>query len=266
MDDETNLKAVLQQHLANQRPIWLFLDYDGTLVPIANTPDEARPTPDLLDLLSRLVSKPRLHVAILSGRSLATLQALLPLQGLILAGLYGLEVQTPIGTVKRYPEQIDVLTTIAALEADWSRLVAGKPGFLIENKGASVALHARFASEQDAAEVLAAAEKKARKREPQADFRVLGGNRFLEVAPAAAHKGKSVTWLIKELPLPNALPVYFGDDDKDEEAFDQIRQSDGLTVAVGPREMKGALFKIDAPETTRRILRSVFASANTEVS
>src|SRR5258708_3923246 len=79
--------------------LFLCLDYDGTLVPIASRPEEARPTAALLALLSQLTRAPGIKVAIVSGRPLSDLCALLPVTGMACIGTHGLELRTASGKV-----------------------------------------------------------------------------------------------------------------------------------------------------------------------
>jgi trehalose 6-phosphate phosphatase len=256
------LRDRLQRHLRTGGQLWLFLDYDGTLVPIAPTPDQARPDAELLVLLAGLARHPAMRVAILSGRSLATLQAFLPVPGLILAGLYGAEVQFPgeAGPVLRAPREAHAVA--AQVKAAWAELVAGRTGFLVEDKGLAIALHARFAEAAEADGVLSRARAAAESAMPAAGYRLLDGERFLEIAPAVAHKGWAVRWLLEVRPLADGLPVYFGDDDKDEAAFAEVLAWGGLTVAVGPRALSHASARLPSPGAARQTLRSVLEAAD----
>ncbi len=236
------------------RRLWLFLDYDGTLVPIAPTPDQAIPDPALLRLLTDLAGAPHLRVAILSGRPLASLQALLPVPGLILAGLYGIEIQMPDHTIVSRADLAAFSETVAHVKDEWTGLIGRRAGFLVEDKGLAVALHARFARPVDADFVLSRAEALIRHL-PREQYRVLGGDRFLEIAPSAAHKGWSVEWLLEHGRFPDALPVYLGDDDKDEEAYPIVRQHGGIPIIVGSREpMTNALVRLPSPQQARELL------------
>ncbi len=252
---EQRALLLIQNHIRAGGRLWLFLDYDGTLVPIALTPDQAIPDPDLLRLLTDLANAQHLRVAILSGRPLASLQALLPVPGLILAGLYGIEIQMPDRTVLRRADVANFAETVARIKAAWTRLVGSRAGFLVEDKGLAVALHARHASPTDADDVLSRAEALVGPL-PREQFRVLGGDRFLEVAPSAAHKGRSVEWLLEHGNFPDALPVYLGDDDKDEEAFVIVRERGGIPIIVGSREpTTNALIRLPSPRQARELLR-----------
>lgn len=230
--------------------MWLFLDYDGTLVPIAPRPVEARPDPALLHLLARLADAPRVRTAILSGRPLVSLQEMLPIPRLVLAGLYGLEVRMPDGTVVYRADRQSLRRVVDQVKSAWSELVQDQPGFLVEDKGLSVALHSRLATPADAARIVPQAHTAALACATP-DFRIVGGNKFIEVAPAVAHKGQSVEWLLQALPFPGALPVYLGDDSADEDAFEVIRRAGGIPVLVGPRESVTGAERLAGPSAAR---------------
>ncbi len=263
IDDRAPLEAICN-HLRAGGSIWLFLDYDGTLVPIAATPDQAIPDPPLVHLLTRLAQTPNLRTAVISGRALGTLQALLRIPGLLLAGLYGVEIQMPDGRIIRRDEIADIRQQLEAVQRGWMALIDGRPGFLIEDKGLSMALHARFAAARDADSVLPRAREMIAGL-PSRQFRILGGERFLEIAPAIANKGETVAWLLDHLPAANALPVYFGDDDKDEEAFPVIRARGGIPILVGAYPAgTAALVRLSSPAEARAWLETVLAVANTK--
>jgi trehalose 6-phosphate phosphatase len=75
--------------------LFLFLDYDGTLAEFAPTPDHILPNSRVIELISRLADKDNIQIVILSGRRLKHIQALLPVDGILLAGTYGLEMLHP---------------------------------------------------------------------------------------------------------------------------------------------------------------------------
>jgi trehalose 6-phosphate phosphatase len=196
-----------------------------------------------------------MRTAVVSGRPLSWLQRMLPIAHLTLAGLYGLEVQ-----VAGQPALIEaapdvVRPVVAQVMSCWAELVAGRPGFLIEDKGLAVALHARWAERGEAGEVLERAQRAAGSLIPAEGFRLLGGDRFLEVAPKAAGKGRTIEALLQRIDFPGAVPVYFGDDDKDEEAFEVIRRLGGHPIGVGNRfPLPTAAERLPGPEAVRHWL------------
>jgi len=232
------------------------LDYDGTLVPIARTPDEARPDAALLDLLASVAAIPTLRVTLLSGRPLSSLQALLPVPNLILAGIYGVEIQIPAeGLIVRTNAAL-VRPLVDRMKSVWARLMAGREGFLLEDKGLAVALHARFAAPEDADEVMSGARAAATQYLSAHQVRVIEDDRFIEVAPAAANKRLAVEWLLAHLLFQDARLVYFGDNNQDEEAFAVIRQRGGTSIIVGQcRRSTQAAFQLDSPDAVRNWLQ-----------
>jgi trehalose 6-phosphate phosphatase len=232
------LNEEMERRLAPGGGGWLFLDYDGTLADFAPTPDIVIPNDEVIRLISQLAEIERVRVTILSGRRLAHIRELLPVAGVMMAGTYGLEIEYPAaGPVPRVDAGL-IRPTLNEIATQWITLIAGKPGFYLEDKGLALALHARHAEEADARQVLAAAQdvlEPVRKR-PEL-FRIMGGHRFLEVGPAQAGKGASVAYLLERYALPDSFPVFVGDDDKDEEAFQVVRDRGGVTVvtASAPR-------------------------------
>ncbi len=212
--------------------LWLFLDYDGTLADFAPTPDQVVPNPEVIDLLRRWSQLMHVWLAVISGRQLSHVQRLIPVSGLVLAGTYGIELQLPDGMVIHRAEYATVRPVLERLKVQWQALVAGQNGFFIEDKGWALALHARFAEEAAADRVLAAARSAALEDVTSDRFRLLDGQRFFEVGPALAHKGRTVEYLLDRLAWPDRLALYLGDDDKDEEAFEVIQAQRGLAVLI----------------------------------
>src|SRR5512135_2820995 len=129
------IKQTILAHLREHGHVTLFLDYDGTLVPIAPTPAEAVPDAELLDLLRFVAERPALRAVILSGRPLEELHRMLPVHGLILAGLYGVEMLMGDNTVLREPSRDSRRESIVELRKSWTQLTGGLNGFLLEDKG-----------------------------------------------------------------------------------------------------------------------------------
>jgi trehalose 6-phosphate phosphatase len=248
-------------HLRTGGRLALFLDYDGTLVPISRTPDDAWPDPMLLELLEKLARQPSIRTIILSGRPLFSLQAMLPVSGLVLAGLYGVEIEIPEQGVIRRAQAETVNAVLEQVRDAWAQLIRDHSGFLLEDKGLSVALHSRLADPSEAAAILPKAQAVLTEIASK-EFRILGGDRFLEIAPAAAHKGQAVEYLFDRLALRGAGSIYLGDDDKDEEAFAVIRRYNGLPVLVGTRQVDTvALVRLPDPPQARVWLEAIAEAA-----
>jgi trehalose 6-phosphate phosphatase len=245
---------------AQAKRLWLFLDYDGTLADFAPTPEHVDPDPELIELLSRLARHPRIRTAVISGRRLSHVQTLLPVPGIFLAGTYGIELQTPEGERIIRVEYDAVRPTLDALKPHWDQMIMDRKGFFLEDKGWALALHARFADDGETEEVLAAARSMATEVVTSRLFRLLGGHKFLEIGPRLAHKGQTANYLLDQYPWPGALPVYLGDDDKDEEAFGVIKARGGMTIVVAqePRSTQ-ADCRLESAQAARHWLERLLA-------
>jgi trehalose 6-phosphate phosphatase len=254
-DGVFNALEPLNERLAQAERLWLFLDYDGTLADFAPTPDHIHPDPELVNLLTRLAAHARIRLTVISGRRLSHVEALAPVPGILLAGTYGIELRMPTGERINRVAYEDVRPALASIKPRWSQLIDGREGFFLEDKGWSLALHARFANDGEARRVLADARCVATEAAASDSFRVLGGHKFLEVGPTLAHKGKTVAYLLAAHPLPGAQLLYLGDDDKDEEAFGVIEVRGGVAIRVAPepRETR-ADYRLESPQDVRRWL------------
>jgi trehalose 6-phosphate phosphatase len=125
----------------------------------------------------------------------------------------------------------------------------------LEDKSWALALHARFAAEDEAERVLDEAREMATETASLGSFRLLGGHKFLEIGPTLAHKGRTVEYLLERYPWPGALPVYVGDDDKDEEAFGVIKAHGGIAIVVSRQPSPTqADCRLESPQAVRQWL------------
>jgi trehalose 6-phosphate phosphatase len=255
---DSNSSDMLQQ-IKDAAQLRIFLDYDGTLAEFAETPDEIYPDPALINLLERLNNHPRIHAVVISGRRLSHIQALVPIPGIILAGTYGIEFIDPTGARIERVEFKEIRPTLAQVKPLWFELIRPHQEIYLEDKGWTLALHAKSVGQTIAEETIRLARLILDEIAiPKDLFRILGGHKFLEIAPKLAHKGLSVGYFISRYPQEGALPIYIGDDDKDEEAFEVIVQNEGIPIKVGSQasETKAPLL-LDSPESVRQFLASL---------
>ncbi len=222
----------LDQAIQQAALVRLFLDYDGTLADFAPNPDVILPDAQVIDLLERLARSPKFLPAVISGRRLAHIRALLPVRGLLLAGSYGLEMQLPDGARPLSVETITIRPALERILPAWQALLTGRQGFYLEDKGLALALHARFAGQAEADQVLAAARAEIERLRPGPNYRLIEGERFLEIAPASASKARAVDEIMRLYTPPGALAVYAGDDARDEEAFTAVHRFGGLALRI----------------------------------
>jgi trehalose 6-phosphate phosphatase len=223
-----NLEEVRSRIRAAGR-VLLCLDYDGTLTPLVDRPEQASLSPAVRKALTKLHRPPRVHVAVVSGRCLADVKERVGLADLIYAGNHGLEIHGPS---LRFVEPTAAARRAALhrLSQKLQRQLAQVPGLLVEPKGLTTSVHYRQVAPErvpDAERLLQAAVENL-----QHDFVITTGAMVWEVRPNVAwHKGSAVVWLREQPGFLDALTVFAGDDRTDEDAFASL--PDQLTVKVG---------------------------------
>jgi trehalose 6-phosphate phosphatase len=211
------------------RPWCLFLDVDGTLLELADSPTGVAVDPALLPLLERLRVAAGGALALVSGRTIDNLDQLLGCANVCAAGLHGCERRDANGRMHVADIAREQLSDV---REGLQRLVARHPGLLLEDKGAGLALHFLKARELEH-ELRAEVALLAAPLVPR--FAVLGGHAVLEVKPAAHTKDSAVMAFMAEPPFAGRQPIFIGDDQTDYDGFAAVRRFDGLAIAVGPR-------------------------------
>lgn len=204
-----------------------FLDVDGTLLDIADTPNAVRVDTALLELIGRLHRASGGAMALVSGRSLSDLEGLLGMPRLPMAGQHGLERRDAAGRL--WIHAAPPTAKCAIKEALVPALVR-HPGLLLEDKGLTLALHYRLAPH------LAAYAQRLMNRlagAAGAGLEVQLGKRVAEVKPSGIDKGTAVAEYMVESPFRGRRPVFIGDDLNDEHGFAEVNKLDGISIKVG---------------------------------
>jgi len=221
--------AVAQAVPLPHDPWCLFLDVDGTLLELADSPGGVAVDPHLLPLLEQLRNVAGGALALVSGRTIRNLDELLGSSRLPAAGLHGCERRDATGAMHVAPIALEQL---ADVRAGLQRLAARHSGLLLEDKGAGLALHflkARELEHELRAEVALLAAPLVPK------FALLDGHAVIEVKPAAHTKDSAVSAFMEEQPFRGRQPIFIGDDQTDYGGFAAVRRFGGMAIAVGPR-------------------------------
>jgi trehalose 6-phosphate phosphatase len=202
----------------------LFLDFDGTLVDLAAQPDLVVVPKGLIRLLEQLSHQFNGALAIVSGRSLADLDAYLAPLKLPSAAEHG-AVQRLAGgqpTAAASAPLHDIVRVASALAAQHA-------GLRVEIKSHALALHYRHAPELESFCLEAMAE--AVKRTP--GLELLRGKFVLDIKPAGITKGTAIQQLMDTAPFKGRIPLFAGDDTTDEAGFSVVQSLGGETIKVG---------------------------------
>ncbi|MFU8840708.1 MAG: trehalose-phosphatase [Nitriliruptoraceae bacterium] len=222
---------------AEFRPVerWLVvLDFDGTLAPIVDHPDLAAPAAGAVAAVTALTR--RTTVAIVSGRPIADVRRRLGDLPVAYAGGHGTELLLADGREAPLIDPSGVQGTLGAVEAELERLVAGEPGWLLERKQASLAVHHRLAPEDSVERLLPRVEALLEQRRDDAPgFEVLSGKAVAELRPSGADKGAALQRI--HASTPALRPLMIGDDVTDEDAFAAAHElgGQGILVSEEPR-------------------------------
>lgn len=230
--------------------VLLALDYDGTLVPIVARPEDAKPSVFVLSLLAELVHLPAVSVAIISGRSLSDLCALLPIPGLMYVGTHGAELRTRSGEIQFLVPPEALLSVMNRLQSEVLPLIGGIPGLALERKQYALALHYRLAAPDDSEQVLQQLQAVIKAYQQQGlPIEVVHGKKVIEVRAAGINKGRALCALLTETP-PASLPLYIGDDVTDEDAFREVNNMrGGVSILVAdPPHATTAQYYLPNPE------------------
>lgn len=207
-----------------------FFDFDGTLVELAPTPDGVVVEARVHTLLETLHKRTGGAVAVVSGRGIESLDAMLAPLHLPTAGLHGAERRDSNGDTLRVGFGDERLIT---MEQALEQVVADNPGMLLEIKGAALALHYRNAPTREAAARIATEQL----AERFADAYVLQpGKMVFEIKPKNVDKGRAIGAFLDEPPFAGRKPVFAGDDLTDEKGFAVVNAHHGLSIKVGAGE------------------------------
>jgi trehalose 6-phosphate phosphatase len=243
---------------AQGKQLAVFLDYDGTLTPIVDHPEDAVLDGAMRQALRKLAK--HCTVAVISGRDLKDVQNLVGLDGIFYAGSHGFEISGPQGRHSEHQWGKQFLPALDQAEKSLrDRLEKDIQGVQVERKKFSVAVHYRrvaVAKVQEVKEVVNQVQ------EEIGQLRQTAGKKIFELQPDIDwNKGKALLWLLEQLGLdgPGVLPFYLGDDVTDEDAF-QVLTDRGIGIAVQETPTPtAARYRLQDPDEVEKFLKALMA-------
>ncbi|WP_245656651.1 trehalose-phosphatase [Novosphingobium naphthalenivorans] len=213
----------------------LFLDFDGTLVDIAEHPDAvvvARSLPGLIEVLSQRLDG---RLALVTGRSLGALEALLGPLGVAMAGSHGGEFRPAAGgEVQPLADPLP-----GNVVDELSDFAAAHGGLLVEPKPFSVAVHYRH-HPHAMESLLAHAERLAEVH----GLKIKHGKQVVELVMPGSDKGSAVARFMERAEFAGTEPLFVGDDVTDEDAFRAVGRFGGQGILVGPMRVTAATWRL----------------------
>ena len=235
----------------------LFLDFDGTLVEIADHPDEVIVPADLGAMLARLSSELDGRLAIVSGRSLAALETMLGPIDVAMAGSHGGEFR-PAGSREVHPLADPLEDSVVER---LSRFASDNGGLLVEPKPYSVAVHYR--RHPEALEGLLACATAIAESD---GLKLKHGKQVIELVMPGSDKGSAVARFMQSDLFAGTEPMFLGDDVTDEDAFKEMARFAGCGVLVGPLRETAARWRLAGVDAVHDWLAEALATGASPAS
>ncbi len=224
----------------------LILDLDGTLFDLADRPADVRADPQTQALLKRLMQRLDGRVAVVSGRSLAQIDAMLGATATEIwaSGSHGCQHRWDgVTESPARPSSLDeVVARFLAFATD-------RPGVLVEEKSLGAAVHYRMAPDMGPLATALAQELADRH-----GLYLQHGKQMVELRVGSANKGSAIRALMAHPRLAHTTPVFAGDDVTDEPGFEAVRDLGGYAILVGAPRPTAADYGFGSPGELREWL------------
>lgn len=251
-------KGNINHLFPKEKALVLFFDYDGTLSPIVNQPEDAIISDEMKEALKKCAAK--FKISVVSGRDLDDVKSRVGIDDLIYAGSHGFRISGPDGLHMEYQESEKVLPLLDQVEDKLqNEFSKGPKGVRVERKRYAIAVHYRNADENALDEIK---NKIKYVLKGYSDIKTGSGKKIIEVKPDLNwHKGKAVKWILDSLNFrnePEVLPVYIGDDVTDEDAFRTLYDN-GLGILVGTHgQPTAARYRLNDVDEVRIFLENLY--------
>jgi trehalose-phosphatase len=238
------------ERLSTVQHVLIIVDFQGTLVPIPDLPDEARAPIKVRDLLRSLVKTAGVTLAVISGRERDDLAGRVDVPGAIFIGNHGLEISGP-GVFFVEPLTLQFADEVQRLATEFRERLQDIAGADVQSRGVTLSISSHGVEESRRDELrrtvhsaLANASHPFLLRESRWGY---------EVRPRAYwNKGHAVCWLLERMADEKPLPIYVGDDNTDEDAF--AAMPEGISVKVGEPSGTTAQYFVEGPREVQDFL------------
>ncbi len=251
--DKTKVEGLVKG-IATSSEITLVLDYDGTLVPFADTPELAYPDAGLIELLEQLGKNPRVNLHIVSGRTKETLDNWLGMLPIGLHAEHGFWSK-PSGKDPWQPLLFDDSTWKKKIKPILERVTWEAPGSLVEDKSAGIAWHYRRVEPELGTQQARILTQRLQGVIVGMPLEILEGEKVIEVRRKGIHKGIVLARMFLKEAIEGAAIVAIGDDRTDEDMFQSLPPQ-GISIHIGGGETNAKHRLADVHEC-RQFLREL---------
>jgi trehalose-phosphatase len=248
-------KNYFYKFLKPNQKIALFLDFDGTLVPIQKDPAQCILSEKIKKQLKSLRGSNHCYLTILSGRSLSDIKKRVGIRNICYGGNHGLDISSP-KVRYTHPKALLAKPIINLVRDKLKREIENFKGVWLEDKKFTVSLHFRDVKRENISVVKKVFYKTVAEFLNEKLLVIMKGKKVLELIPNASwDKGKAALWILQRL-KNNCLPIYIGDDQTDETAFKAFRKK-GITIRVGKSKRTSAGYYLKGRWEVPRLLRQL---------
>ncbi len=233
----------------------VFLDYDGTLTPIVERPEDAVISEEMKKVVTQLAEL--CTVGIISGRDLKDVISKTGIENIVYAGSHGFDVKGLKGSGFSFQKGKEFLPALNNAEKKLKQLLSPIPNCQVERKEFSIAIHYRRVRQDHLGQIENTVDK------VNTEFDSLKknkGKKIFELQPDIDwDKGKALLWLMDKLELKEAstIPFYIGDDVTDEDAF-KVLKARGISILVTDKDQNtNAKYKLKNPNQVRHFLEKL---------
>jgi len=233
-----NRSSEIIERINKSAETFLFLDYDGTLVPFKDRAQDVETPDEVKSVLNILQKHPKFKLFIISGRTLNEIKKLLDFYGLSFAALHGLQIELSNGKKFFWEQAENIRPILEEIKEKTLKDFKNEKGINIEDKRYTLAFHYRLLPNKNIKRNIEKFENIVKLIDTKKMLDFIYGEKVVEIRPKGWDKGKAVTEILDNIAKSdNYLPIYIGDDTTDEDAFREIGKK-GITIFIANKTNK----------------------------
>ena len=247
------------EEILNDKELFVFLDYDGTLTPIVDTPDLAILSDEMRAGIEELTKLYK--VSIVSGRATDDVKAKVNIDGIYYAGSHGFEILQPNGEVVIHAQAQEFRYTMDEVYAKLFERLKEIKGALVEHVKYTISLHYRLVSHEDFSKFKSIIEKTLAEYK---NLKITTGKKVFEVRPQIDwHKGKAVEFILKQFGFRKNkhIAMYLGDDTTDEDVFTTLKDRVVGVLVAEKSHATAADFIVHDTQEVKRVIHYLIERA-----